>query len=422
MTWQPLNLAAPEYANRPEPPFLCGLVYRGRRHLFSGPPEANKTLVALLLGLELIRQGETFALIDFESGPEATRLMLEELGAGSDEIAKVIYVEADGPPTTDDIDSIAAASLVIIDAIAGAYDVSDLDDEKRKDAERFGRTWIDPCWKADKASLLIDHVVKNRANRGKFAIGSERKAGRADVHLGLEAVVQITRGTHGLVAFTTHKDRPGWLSRPRAAELELHSDPGTHAITWAFRTAIDQTHAADGWRPTVLMQRVSEYLERQSDGVPVTAIYRDVKGKRDYLRDAVAFLVGDGFANEQAGNRGSRLIRSTKPYHEPSPTLPHPSPDTLSAPVPAVPPPLGGDRDSLQTNGDRNGHGHVDPDEIERLAELATELHAAACVQTNCTAPREPGAYYCDRHGGTDEAARLTWLDTTLDTEAEQPA
>ena len=93
------------------------------------------------------------------------------------------------------------------------------------------------------------------------------------------------------------------------------------------------------------MQRVSEYLERQPDEVPVTAIYRDVKGKRDYLIEAVAFLVGDGWANERAGERGSRLIRVAKPYREPSPTRPHPSPDAGIPPVPAVPPPLGGDGD-----------------------------------------------------------------------------
>mgnify|MGYP003532915860 CR=1 FL=1 len=39
-----------------------------------------------------------------------------------------------------------------------------------------------------------------------------------------------------LVRIDTHKDRAGFLPDV-AAELELESDPDTHAITWTFRAA-----------------------------------------------------------------------------------------------------------------------------------------------------------------------------------------
>jgi hypothetical protein len=310
VNWQLLNLAAPDYEQRPEPPFLCGLLYRGRRHLVSGSPEANKTLFALILGLELIRSGETFALIDFESGPQATRLMLTELGATTEELERVLYTEADGPPDIDDILELvdAGAALAIIDAAIGAYDASELDDNARVDAEKFGRAWIDPLWRAGIATLVIDHVVKNTEARGKFAIGSERKAGRTDVHFGLEAKLQLTRGTNGLVRVTTHKDRPGWFRRPYAAEIELQSNPDTHAITWSFREGGTLEGGGGHWRPTELMERVSAYLASQPEPVSRNTVEKAIKGTATYVRQAMTELVDSGHAREIPAPRGGRLL------------------------------------------------------------------------------------------------------------------
>lgn len=363
MSWQRIDLTEPEYAKPSEPPSTCELVYRGKRHLLSGPPEAAKTLTAFVFALEEIRSGGTVAIIDFESGAPETRRLLEDLGATLEEIATVHYFEPDGPPDDSDVASLVdnGVTLAIIDALAGAYDVSDLDDEKRRQVERFARTWIRPLWRDGIATIAIDHVVKNNKNRGTFSIGSERKLGAVDVHLGLRAIRQLHRGATGLIRVTTHKDRPAHLARPHAADIELHSDPATHRITWEIRPTADPgDDPAGGWRPTVLMERVSRYLEQQTDTVPVTVIYRDVRGKRDYLVEAVAFLVGDGYADEAPGNRRSRQIRSVKPYRDPSPTSPHPSPDAASPTVPHVPPSYGGD-----------GNGSVSADETTEARWLA---------------------------------------------------
>ena len=316
MNWRLLNLASSAYEQKPEPPSLCDLIYSGRRHLLSGLPEANKTLFALILGLELLRSsGDTFAMIDFESGPEATRLMLTELGATKDELERVLYPEIEGPPDATDIGMLvdAGAKLAIIDAAIGAYDASGLDDNKRQDAEKFGLSWIDPLWQRGVATVLIDHVVKSAESRGKFAIGSERKAGRTDVHLGLEARLQLTRGTHGLVRVTVHKDRPGWLTRPHAADLDLQSDPETHAIRWEFKQA-DADQEPGHWRPTELMTKVSAYLEEQAEPVTRNTVEHAIKGTATYVRQAMTELVTAGHAEEIAGSRGSRLLRFLTPF------------------------------------------------------------------------------------------------------------
>src|SRR5205807_1588098 len=108
---------------------------------------------------------------------------------------------------------------VIIDAAAGAYDLQGLDDNKRKDVEEFMALWIEPFRLREVATIVIDHVTKSRDGRGKFAIGSERKIGSADVHLGFETVQPVRRGADGLYRVLVHKDRLGHLHRPQAADL-----------------------------------------------------------------------------------------------------------------------------------------------------------------------------------------------------------
>ncbi len=60
MSWEPLNLAHIE-ERPPVQPTLggLGLVYPGKRHVFSGPQEAAKTLAAYAIALAVIRDSGT---------------------------------------------------------------------------------------------------------------------------------------------------------------------------------------------------------------------------------------------------------------------------------------------------------------------------------------------------------------------------
>src|SRR5205823_3692242 len=141
--------------------------------------EALKTVIAYMLTLDLIRwaindegvtAGWLVALIDFEMGPKRTREMLTHLGATLKELGHIYYVNPDEPPRDDDIRTIVEEGIffAIVDSAAGAYEVSDLDDGKRGDVQKFVRQWIDPLWKAGVGTLQIDHVVKNPDNRGRY--------------------------------------------------------------------------------------------------------------------------------------------------------------------------------------------------------------------------------------------------------------
>ena len=108
------------------------------RHGISGPPESIKTVVAWILAREHVRAGNTIAVVDFEMGPYATRRLLLDLGFTLDEIRdQVVYYDAPGEPGPADIAAMVEAKVtfVVIDATAGAYDASGLDDNKRRRRE-----------------------------------------------------------------------------------------------------------------------------------------------------------------------------------------------------------------------------------------------------------------------------------------------
>lgn len=350
--WQPIDLS--EIPDEPPvQPSLggMGLAYPGKRHVFSGPQESAKTLCAYLLGLEVMRAGGAFCLLDFEMGRWDARNRLRELGATQDELREIVYFDPEGkmpervPGQVIELVQ-GKEAVVLIDASAGAFAYQELDDNKRMDVERFAAVYVEPFRRAGIATLVIDHVVKSTEARGNYAIGSERKVGQTDVHIGFTVVTPIKRGTTGVYKLTTHKDRGGFLKRGKLADLELRSDPETHDITWDIRAAteVDPDHP---FRPTVKMEQASKWLERQmEERVPMSHIEQGIGGDREAGRLAIQILVDDGYFQEEKGPRNARLMTIVRPYREEhddlSATSPHLSGELAQTTSPALRTPYGG--------------------------------------------------------------------------------
>lgn len=369
VNWLRRDLTDPLLRVPPEPPAIEGLVYRKKRHVLSGPQESAKTLVAYWLLLQAHRQGNQVAIVDFEMGDVAASQLLIDLGASTDELAAIYYTEPEGPPTDHDLAEILDQNTryALIDAAAGAYDTSGLDDMSRKDAERFARLWIRPLWRNNIGTLVLDHVTKDPKSRGKYAIGSERKTGQADVHLGFDALKPLSRGGNGLVRVTVHKDRPGFLARPTVAMVDLTSHPDTHALTVTLRDAHPVDDSGE-FRPTIYMERVSRELQKHPDSRSRNEIEEGVKGKRNYVRDAIDWLVRDGYVGEEIGARGARLYHMLKPYTKPpddlAPTSPRPRPGEVPVTSPHLAPPrppLTGGEGEVGGHGKATGNNDLAP-------------------------------------------------------------
>ena len=361
--WEPRTIIAPDHVTRAEPPRVRGLLYDRRRHVLFGETEAAKTLIALTLALEFVRatpaDGEwlsSVAYIDFENGTEAISLMLAELGATAKEVERVFLFHPTAVPSMQDVYCISVeigCGLVIIDAGVGACAVSGLDDNDRKDIERMASMWVRPFWESGSATVVIDHVTKSSEGRGRWPIGSERKLSQADTGLYVDTITPVSRGSSGIYKFVSAKDRGGYLKRgTTVAEIHLSSDPSTHRISWEFRKP-STTNAYEHWRPTLLMQRVSEYLAAHPEGASRNEIEKNVKGKsNDHKRQAIDELVCLGNATEEAGPRGARIVKHLSSFT--SPDLAPTSPGEVTTTSPTSPAPTGARREARLTASTAN--------------------------------------------------------------------
>jgi 5S rRNA maturation endonuclease (ribonuclease M5) len=327
-SWEPVDLIG-QALTPPEPATIGNLAYPNRRHVYSGEPESLKSFAALVLCAGEMQAGRTVVYIDFEMGRRDVLERLRQLGADDQLIAtRFVYLEPAEPLTANPTvlaDVIALVedrqpSLVVIDAMTGALGLHGFDPNSGVDIERFYRTVVDVFRAQGAATIILDHLPKDREARGKFAIGSERKIGAVDVHLRFDVVHPFGRGRTGLARIEVKKDRPGHLPRGRAAELELASDPDTGRITSRLTMSEQTVDDPLPFRPTVLMQRTSEYLETQPEAVSFNAVVTNVKGKDDYIRKGIEILISEGYVEElrpgSSGRTTTRFVTSLRPYRE----------------------------------------------------------------------------------------------------------
>ncbi len=187
--------------------------------------------------------------------------------------------------------------------------------------------WLEllPRWAArlGPAVLVIDHVVKDPESRGRWATGSQHKlAGLDGAAYALTAVQPFGRGMTGRSRLTVEKDRSGQV-RPHAvrmtggrdwiADLVLESrDDGT-VTGWLYPPEV----AAGPFRPTVLMQRVSDALAGAARPLSGREVEDRVAGKAAHVRQALAALVDEDHVVVEMGHHNSKQHRLVKPYPAP---------------------------------------------------------------------------------------------------------
>jgi hypothetical protein len=183
--------------------------------------------------------------------------------------------------------------------------------------------------KTNAAVLTVDHVVKSKDARGRFALGSQEKLNQVTgAAYALEVSQAIYPGARGSLVLRVTKDRIGQV---RANSGAWRASDRTQE---AARITIDSTEAdfvnvivdpplksAGQFRPTHVMESISVYLETCLNPVNVREIKENTKGKAEVQVAAMQILVSEGYVERVAGARGANLHRSLKPYRELQPFL-----------------------------------------------------------------------------------------------------
>lgn len=325
-SWAPVDLFVLDA--EPLRPEIGGLLYPGRTHLISGLPESMKSMLMLAVAVEQLRAGESVIWVDFEMGAAFLVGRLQSLGVTrSDEVFSQFTLLTPSEPLTpggaaeEDVLRLVDClrpSLVVFDAMTGALELHGLSSKDDVHVEAIYRRLFGLFRSAGAAVAILDHVNKDPESRNGFATGSQRKSGAADVHLGLETVPgkTLSRGHDGLVRIKTHKDRLGGLPRPQLGEVVFHSDRATGLISWELRLGSQDGGGGQGFRPTVLMERVSRFLESRGEAATRAEIEDRVSGKASGIRRAIDVLVEEGNAVERPGLKGARPVELVNPYRE----------------------------------------------------------------------------------------------------------
>ena len=355
------------------------LLYRGRLHAAYGEPESCKGWLALAAVAECIDAAELVVYLDYEDTAQNIVARLVALGVDKAVIrSRLSYLRVDEPVPTWALEDLVASgpALVVVDGITEALTVEGLDMAANQDIAEFRKRLSRAFVRAGAAVLEVDHVVKDKENRGRYAIGAQHKLAGVDVAYRLDVIHPFGREREGLVKVTVTKDRPGYVRQhsadgERTALLRLASTDGT--VTATLARAEDH---GDTFKPTGLMERVSKLIEADP-GLTRNAIRSTVKGRATYVDLALELLVSEGFVRVERDGQANRH-HHLKPYHEePGPTESQPSPGPGSGNRVPGSPALKGTRDPVPLSESTTGTatGSRDLNHAERL--LADHPEAA---------------------------------------------
>lgn len=322
--------ARPEWLHRADG---APLLYPGRVHAFNGESESGKSWLATVTVVEAIHAGQDSLYIDWEDNASTFVDRLLALGAPPAEIAAhVCYVRPDEPYDGAARLQLGALleqrtfAIAVLDGMAEALSNNGWDENAAKDVMAFYAALPRRTARAGAATILIDHLVKDKEKQGRYARGSTAKlAGIDGAVYTIEAVMPFGRGLTGRSKIVLAKDRVGWVRQTanghkNLAEMVLHSHDNGNRVTVELLAPAPARHGPTGeWQPTVFMEKISKALEGQPEPLTQRQVGAIVPGKADVVRRALAALVDASHVMCNAGPRGSMLYVSVSPYRNPQP-------------------------------------------------------------------------------------------------------
>lgn len=303
------------------------LFYRGRINGIAGESGSGKTWTALHAARQELDQGGAVVYVDHEDDAGGITGRLLDLGATPDAILeRFAYFNPDQKPTAVDMAALVAVvadlepALVVIDSTGEGLSLSganpNADDEVAAwfllVPRRLAK--VDYGGQPGPAVVVLDHVTKTDEG-GLWPIGSQRK--RAAI-TGAQYMQRVTRpfaqDSAGAANLICAKDRHGnYRMNQRVAVLTVTPGATGPAITLEAATARPD---AKPWRPTAIMEKVSQFLESQPKPQSFNAISLAVRGKTEHKSAAINALEAGGYVAISDGPRKSHLHRIVKPYRQ----------------------------------------------------------------------------------------------------------
>lgn len=322
---RPVREAAASAAEQPEPEFLTRLdgkrlFYRSRVNGLLGESESGKTWVALLAVAQALQGGDTVLYLDFEDTASGIDERLRLMGVSDLDALRCHYMSPEEAITTATATDLRQTleqrepDLIVLDGVNAAMTLLGFDLENNKDATAFAQQLLRPLAATGAAVVYVDHVPKNKDNRGKGGIGAQAKrAMTTGCALAVEVVQPFGRGMKGRLRLTVDKDRSG---RARAACPDAKSAGYAHIDSDVLtgRVTVRIEGVTGGVKVFELMEQISGVLEAGAVDKPSAEKLAKHLGRRgEDVRDALATLLGRDYVTK-VGSGSAQHYRSLKPY------------------------------------------------------------------------------------------------------------
>lgn len=311
------------------------LLYPGLVHSFHGESESGKSLIIQVECVRQINRGQDVIYVDFESDVVSVITRLQDFGADRDAIAGHFrYVHPEVRPDSQEERRAweemlsGTYALAVIDGVTDALGIFGCSTIDNDDVAAWIRTVPKQiASRTGAAVVLIDHVTKDTSTRNRWAIGGQAKMnGLTGAAYTVDVVQSLGRGLCGEVVLRVAKDRPGYVRQ------HCNSSTRRDRTQEAARIVVDATVEPprvtieppggecsgdrEVFRPTTLMERVSQEIERHPDGLTKNQAAVKAGGKKEYALKAVEILNADGYLAKESGRGGYPVYKSDKPYRQ----------------------------------------------------------------------------------------------------------
>lgn len=355
------------------------IFYTGKVNAVLGESESGKTWVALLAVTQALEARQRVTYLDFEDTDHGIAGRLRALGVTRDQLPWFSYA---GPADTlhagasDDLREHLdhqRPDLIVLDGFNAAMTLLGLDLDKNKDATHFNQLLLRPLADSGAAVVVVDHLPKNKENRGKGGIGAQAKrAMMTGCALVAEVDAPFGRGSTGRLKLSVDKDRPGHV-RGIANESKtvgtaiLKSDQETGSVDIEIETPDTSTKKdRDFGARSVTMEAICDHLAEAPERTGVNAIADALQRRRGVVKEALEALVEGGYVQRTGGGGVAYTHTLIRRY-----TIAEDLANLTGTPVPTGPEPVPGTGDQNHRTGSREGSPLSGGDPRDRCGDAA---------------------------------------------------
>lgn len=325
-----------------------GLFYRGAVNDLHGEPGCGKSMIAQIATAQELKNNRDVIYIDYEDSARNVVKRLLLLGVtGEQIISHLHYVRPSAKPSSptsldgwrETLDYADTATLTIIDGVTSCLAYAGLDSNSGDDIAAWYNTMPRLISACGPAVVLIDHVVKSKDNRGRYAGGSMQKLALIDgISYSVDMTKPVGKGVRGTIVIKSGKDRiseieehcaVSWSSNGshlrEAARIEINStDPKLMRVTIARPNMMpsDETTRQRGLeRPTGLMEKISRIIENAPEEPNQTEIIELLKddgssARKTTVLTAINRLLEGEWISSRSGRNNRNIYASVRPYRQ----------------------------------------------------------------------------------------------------------